>query len=193
MKNSYIAYILIAVIVVGTIGLYNSMVSKHQAVQEAWSNIESTQQRRYDLIPNLVNTVKGYASHEKQTFQAVVEARAKAMNTSINVDLNDPKTMEKLVQMQGDLAGALSKLIAIAEAYPDLKASQNFLDLQSQLEGTENRINVARTRYNNAVKVFNSSILKFPGNIINNILGGFEKFEFFKAATGAQLTPEVKF
>ena len=193
MKKSYIVYILIAVIAVGTIGLYNSMVSKHQAVQESWANIESTLQRRYDLIPNLVNTVKGYASHEKQTFQAVVNARANAMKTTVNVDLNDPKTMQKLVQMQGDLAGSLSKLLAVAEAYPDLKASANFLDLQTQLEGTENRINVARTRYNNSVKVFNSAILKFPGNMINNLLGGFEKFEFFKSVEQAKTTPEVKF
>lgn len=196
MKKSYIAIGIAAVIgimIITMISIYNGLVTKHQGVEEGWANIDSTLQRRYDLIPNLVNTVKGYAKHEKETLQGVVKARAKALNTNINIDLTDPKAMESIMKMQGSLEGALGKIMAIAESYPDLKASQNFLDLQSQLEGTENRINVARTRYNNKVKIFNSSIMKFPTNIINNMMLGFEKFQYFKAAPQAQNVPKVEF
>jgi LemA protein len=169
------------------------MISKHQSVEEAFSNIQTTLQRRYDLIPNLVNTVKGYAKHEKETLSAVIEARAKAMNTIINVDINDPQTLQKIANMQGTLEGALSKLMAVAEAYPDLKASQNFINLQSQLEGTENRINVARTRYNKVAKEFNTIILKFPGNLVNNLIAGFDKAQYFKASEQAQQNVKVQF
>lgn len=194
MKKSYIIVgAIVAVMIIAMVSMYNGIVTKHQGVEESWANIETTLQRRYDLIPNLVNTVKGYATHEKETLQGVVEARAKALNTNINVDLTDPKAMESIMQMQGSLEGVLGKLMAIAESYPDLKASQNFLDLQSQLEGTENRINVARTRYNANVKEFNSKIMRFPTNIVNNIFLNFEKFQYFKAVTQAQNAPKVEF
>ena len=196
MKKSYLAISIAAVIVVSIIGIitiYNGLVSKHQAVEEAWANIETTLQRRYDLIPNLVSTVKGYAKHEKETLQSVVEARAKALNTNVNIDLTDPKAMATIIKMQGTLEGALGKIMAISERYPDLKASQNFLDLQSQLEGTENRINVARTRYNAKVKDFNTKVMMFPTNIINNILLGFEKFQYFKSTAKAKYAPKVEF
>lgn len=193
MKKLYITIAIITLILIGIVTMYNRMVSKHQSVLEAWSNVESTLQRRYDLIPNLVSTVKGYANHEKETFQAVTEARSSALQTILNVDLTNPATMEKMVQMQGNLAGALSKLIAVAEAYPDLKASKSFLELQSQLEGTENRINVARTRYNSAAKTFNTGIRMFPANIINKTLGGFATFNYFESVKDAETVPQVQF
>ncbi len=193
MKKMLIGLGVVAALVVGVISIYNSIVKKEQGVKESWANVETTLQRRYDLIPNLVNTVKGYAAHEKETLQSVVTARSEAMKTTVNVDLTDPATMEKLVSMQGDLEGALGKLLAVAEAYPDLKASQNFLDLQSQLEGTENRINVARTRYNEAVKTFNTAILLFPTNIVNNMMLGYKEYQYFKANQAAATAPTVKF
>lgn len=193
MKKSYIVYGAIAIVIVAMISMYNGLVSKHQSVEEAWANVESSLQRRYDLIPNLVNTVKGYAKHEQNTLQGVVEARAKALSTSVNIDLTNEQAMAQMMKMQGSLEGALSKIMAITEAYPDLKASQNFLDLQSQLEGTENRINVARTRYNAQVKEFNTKLMTFPTNIVNNILANFEKFQYFKSVEQAQVAPKVEF
>lgn len=173
---------------------YNQIQKNEESVFSAWADVEATYQRRADLIPNLVETVKAYAAHEKETLQSVTEARASVGRTQINTgDLADPAALQKFQQAQGALSGALSRLLVVAERYPDLKANQNFLDLQHQLEGTENRINVARQRYNQAVQIFNSSIRTFPNNLTNNFLLHLERKEPFKAAAGAEQAPQVKF
>ena len=173
---------------------YNVMQSKEESVFKAWGNVESNLQRRADLIPNLVEVVKGYASHEKETLEAVIEARSKA--TSVNLtpgDLSNAQAMEQFRQAQGGLSSALARLMVVVERYPDLKANQNFLDLQNQLEGTENRINIARQRYNEAVEDFNYSIRKFPNSLTNSLLLHLERKEYFKAEEGATAAPKVKF
>ena len=173
---------------------YNTMQQQEEAVQKAWGDVESTLQRRSDLIPNLVSVVKGYAAHEKETLQAVVEARAKA--TSVNLtakDLGNPQAMQRLQEAQGQLSSALSRLMVVVERYPDLKANQNFLDLQSQLEGTENRINVARQRYNAAVESFNYAIRKFPNSLTNKFMLHLERKAYFKADAAATAVPKVDF
>lgn len=173
---------------------YNQIQKNEEGVFAAWADVEATYQRRADLIPNLVETVKAYAAHEQETLMAVTEARASVGKTQINTgDLADPAAMEKYQQAQGALSGALSRLLVVAERYPDLKANQNFLDLQNQLEGTENRINVARQRYNKAVQTFNSSIRTFPNNLTNKYLLNLERKEPFKADAGAEKAPQVKF
>ena len=173
---------------------YNMLQQQEEAVFKAWGDVESNLQRRADLIPNLVQTVKGYASHEKETLEAVVEARAKATQVQISAnDLSNAQAMQRLSEAQGQLSAALSRLLLVVERYPDLKASQNFLSLQDQLEGTENRINVARQRYNEAVEIFNSSIRKFPYNLTNSLLLNLERKEYFKAQPSAQAVPEVNF
>jgi LemA protein len=173
---------------------YNTMQANEEAVIAAWGNVESSYQRRADLIPNLVEVVKGYAKHEADTLKAVTEARAKvgSMQVTKNV-LNDPATMNKFQQAQGELSGALSRLMVVVERYPDLKANQNFMDLQKQLEGTENRINVARERYNQAVQVFNTSIRTFPNSLTNSLLLHLQRKEAFKAEEGAKSAPKVQF
>ncbi len=173
---------------------YNKLQVMEEGVFKAWGDIESNLQRRADLIPNLVATVKGYASHEKETLQAVIEARAKATSVQLSPkDLGNAQAMQKMQQAQGGLSSALSRLMVVVERYPDLKANQNFIDLQNQLEGTENRINVARQRYNAAVEQFNSAIRKFPNSITNSLMLHLERKEYFKAESGAQKAPEVKF
>ncbi len=173
---------------------YNALQTKEEGVFKAWADIESSLQRRADLIPNLVETVKGYATHEKDTLTAVITARSKATSVQITPkDLSNPAAMQQLQEAQGNLTSALSKLMVVVERYPDLKANQNFLDLQNQLEGTENRINVARQRYNQAVEVFNASIRKFPESLTNSFLLHLERKEYFKAAPQAQEAPKVKF
>ena len=173
---------------------YNQMQKNEEAVFASWADVEATYQRRADLIPNLVETVKAYASHERETLQAVTEARARVGQTSLTAkDLDNPAALEKFQSAQGQLSGALSRLLLVVERYPDLKADQNFRDLQHQLEGTENRINVARQRYNDAVRVFNSSIRTFPNNLTNNFLLHLERKEPFKAQEGAEQAPKVKF
>ncbi|MBN1533848.1 MAG: LemA family protein [Spirochaetes bacterium] len=173
---------------------YNTMQENEEAVLAAWGDVESAYQRRNDLIPNLVETVKGYAKHEADTLTAVTEARAKVGSIQAGKDiLNDPANFAKFQQAQGELSGALSRLMVVVERYPDLKANQNFMDLQNQLEGTENRINVARVRYNEAVKVFNTSIRIFPNNLTNSIFLKLERREPFKAEEGAKTAPKVKF
>ncbi len=171
---------------------YNTIVEQEMAAEQAWAEVENQYQRRMDLIPNLVNTVKGYTSHESETLQKVVEARAKA--TSINIDPAnlDEATLEQFQQVQGELSSALKSLLAVTEAYPDLKANQNFMDLQAQLEGTENRVTTARGRYTQAVATFNTTIKKFPTNIYAGWFG-FEKKPQFKAEAGASQAPEVQF
>jgi len=173
---------------------YNQIQQNEEAVFAAWADVEATYQRRADLIPNLVETVKAYAEHERETLQAVTEARAKVGQMNIAAkDLDNPATLEKFQAAQGELSGALSRLLVVAERYPDLKANQNFLDLQHQLEGTENRINVARQRYNAAVQTFNSSIRTFPNSLTNKFLLKLERKEPFKAQAGTEQAPQVKF
>lgn len=171
---------------------YNSIVEQQGTVDQSWAEVENQYQRRLDLIPNLVNTVKGYATHESQTLENVTKARAAA--TSINIDpsnLNE-ESLARFQQVQGELSSALKSLLAVTEAYPDLKANENFRDLQAQLEGTENRIATARSRYTDAVNTYNVTIKKFPTNIYASWFGFTPKPQF-KAETGAERAPEVKF
>lgn len=187
------AAILFALLLLSGCG-YNSLQQKEEAVFKAWSDIESTLQRRGDLIPNLVEVVKGYAKHEKETLEAVIQARSKASSVQLTPEaLSDPAKMQQFQAAQGGLTSALSRLMVVVEQYPDLKANQNFLDLQTQLEGTENRINVARQRYNETVEVFNASIRKFPESLTNKILLHLERKEYFKADEAAKEVPKVKF
>jgi LemA protein len=173
---------------------YNTIQGNEEAVKAAWGDVESAYQRRNDLVPNLVETVKGYAKFERETLIAVTEARAKVGTIQMSKDLlDDPKAFAEFQSAQGAMSSALSRLLVTVEQYPDLKANQNFLDLQHQLEGTENRINVARTRYNKTVEVFNTSIRIFPNNLTNSILLHLKPREPFKAEPGAEKAPQVKF
>jgi len=194
VKNSVrLMILLLALILISGCG-YNTMQRNEETVFKAWGDVESNLQRRADLIPNLVETVKGYASHERETLEAVVEARAKATSVQLSTeDLSSAEAMGRLSQMQGGLSSALARLMVVVERYPDLKANQNFLDLQNQLEGTENRINVARQRYNQAVEKFNFSIRKFPNSLTNSLLLNLERKEYFKAEEGATAVPSVTF
>lgn len=191
MKKSAIVGIVIAVLLlIGVsrgVSTYNSLMEQEVSVDAQWAQVENVYQRRLDLIPNLVNTVKGYAAHESETLQAVVEARAKATQTNVTSD-----NMGQFQENQAALSSALSKLMVVVEKYPDLKANQNFLELQSQLEGTENRISTERRRYNEVCKTFNVSIRQFPRSIFAN-MAGLEKKEFFEADKAAATAPEVKF
>jgi len=173
---------------------YNTMQTNEEAVKAAWGDVEATYQRRNDLIPNLVEVVKGYAKHERDTLTAVTEARAKVGTIQMSKDiLEDPQAFAKFQSAQAEMTSALSKLMVVVERYPDLKANQNFQDLQHQLEGTENRINVARTRYNKTVEVFNSSIRIFPNNLTNRLLLHLKLKEPFTAEPGAAKAPQVTF
>lgn len=194
MKRSL--YAILATMLLGLLSGcgYNTMQANEEAVTAAWGNVESAYQRRADLIPNLVEVVKGYATHEADTLKAVTEARAKVGSVQLGAGaFNDPAAFGKFQQSQGELSSALSRLMVVAERYPDLKANQNFLDLQKQLEGTENRINVARERYNAAVQVFNTSIRTFPNSLTNSLLLKLQRKEPFKAEEGAKTAPKVKF
>ena len=190
--------ILIAVVVVifliisNAISRYNSMVSMEEGVDAAWSQVENVYQRRADLIPNLVATVKGVAEFEKETFTAVTEARSKVGSINMEGITDNPQALQNFQQAQGQLSSALSRLMVVVEKYPDLKANQNFLDLQAQLEGTENRIAVERGRYNTAAQAYNTNIRKFPGSIYAGMFG-FEKKAYFEAETGAEKAPKVEF
>jgi LemA protein len=168
------------------------MVQQEEQVTTAWSQVENVYQRRADLIPNLVATVKGYASHERETLEGVVNARAKATQTTIDPTNMTPQAMEKFQQAQGELSQALGRLMVVVERYPDLKANQNFLELQSQLEGTENRITVERQKYNESARVFNTTIRMFPKNMIAGMFG-FERKIYFEAKEGADVAPVVEF
>jgi LemA protein len=168
------------------------MVTKDENVKAQWGNVENVYQRRLDLIPNLVNTVKGYANFEQQTLTQVIEARAKATSVNINPDKLDEQSLKQFQSAQGELSSALSRLMVVVERYPDLKANQNFLDLQAQLEGTENRIAVERRKFNEMVKDYNAYIRKFPKNIWASIFG-FEKKAYFEAEAGAEKAPKVDF
>ena len=173
---------------------YNTMQKNEEAVKAAWGDVEATYQRRNDLIPNLVEVVKAYAKHERETLTAVTEARAKVSSIQVSKDIiNDPKAFSQFQEAQAGMSSALARLMVVVERYPDLKANQNFQDLQHQLEGTENRINVARTRYNKAVEVFNTSIRIFPNSLTNSLLLHLTLKEPFKAEPGAAKVPQVKF
>jgi len=190
--KKYIIWIVLAILVLLGFTSYNGLVSKQESVNLAWGNVESDYQRRADLIPNLVNTVKGYANFEKETLTKVIEARASATQVKISADNLTPDNIAAYQQAQGALSSALGRLLAVAEAYPDLKANQNFLDLQAQLEGTENRINVSRQRFNESVNVYNTSRRTFPTVVFASLLGFGEK-GYFKADAGAEKAPEVTF
>lgn len=171
---------------------YNGFVNKEERVRSAWSNVETQYQRRADLIPNLVSTVKGYAEHESQTLNEVTEARTRA--TSINLSAEDltPERLAEYQQAQSAVRSALGRLIAVAENYPDLKANQNFLELQAQLEGTENRISVARQDFNRAAETYNRAVRRFPANLVAGLFG-FERKPYFEASEGAESVPQVAF
>lgn len=173
---------------------YNQIQSNEEGVFAAWGDVEAAYQRRADLIPNLVETVKAYAAHEKETLTAVTEARAKVGTIQVGKDVaNNPELLKQFQENQGQLSSALSRLMLVVEKYPDLKANENFRGLQNQLEGTENRINVARVRYNGAVKTFNTSIRVFPSNLTNTMLLHLQRKEAFKADEGAKVAPKVQF
>lgn len=195
-KGLLIALVALAIIIlvpyVWVKGAYNGFVSSQETVSSAWADVESTYQRRMDLIPNLVETVKGYASHEKEVLTEVTEARSRVGQVKIDAANLTPQAIKTFQDSQQGLTGALSKLMVVAERYPDLKANQNFMDLQTQLEGTENRINVARTRFNDATKAYNTKIRQFPDNFIANSFG-FTARPYFEAQTGADTAPKVKF
>lgn len=173
-------------------GSFNNMVTKEEAVTSQWGNVENVYQRRLDLIPNLVNTVKGYAAHEQETFTKVIEARAKATQINVNPEKLDANSLKQFQAAQSELSSALSRLMVVVEQYPDLKANQNFLDLQAQLEGTENRIAVERRKFNEMAQDYNTYIRKFPKNIWASIFG-FEKKVYFEAEAGAEKAPKVDF
>ncbi len=191
-KSTIIILVIIAVVAIWGITGYNGLVNAEETVSNAWSNVESQYQRRADLVPNLVNTVKGYAAHEAQTLQAVTEARTRATQMNVNVENLTPEKLLEYQRAQGELGAALGRLLAITEAYPELKANENFLELQAQLEGTENRIAVARQNFNETVKEYNTSIRKFPRNLLAGMFG-FEKRPYFEAQEGAADAPQVNF
>ena len=197
MKKKSVTTIVIIVIVVLAIfiwvkNVYNSMVTKEESVTTAWSQVENVYQRRLDLIPNLVSTVKGYAAHESETLQAVVDARAQATQTKIDPSNLTPEEIAKFQEAQNQLGSSLGRLLMTVENYPDLKANENFLALQSQLEGTENRISVERMKYNEAARDYNTYIRRFPSNLFAGMFG-FESKGYFEAQEGAEVAPTVSF
>ena len=191
-KSTIILIAVIAIAAIWGISAYNGLVKMDESVNTAWSNVENQYQRRSDLIPNLVNTVKGYAQHEQSTLTAVLEARSKATQITVNADDLTPEKLKEYQAAQGQVTSALGKLLAITEAYPDLKANENFKELQAQLEGTENRISVERRNFNEIVGDYNTYIRKFPQNIVASIFG-FEKRAYFEAEAGSEKAPKVEF
>ena len=196
MKKSLIVLLaivgVIVVIAMSFMGAYNGLVQMDEQVNQAWAQVENVYQRRLDLIPNLVETVKGYAAHEKSTFIDVTEARAKAAGTISRDVITDPQKFQQFQDSQTALSSALSRLMVVVEKYPDLKANENFLSLQAQLEGTENRIAVERGRFNEAAQIFNTKIRQFPTNVIGGMFG-FKAKEYFKSDKGAAVAPKVVF
>lgn len=182
----------IVVLVLGTLSSYNGLISKEETVNTAWSNLQSQYQRRADLIPNLVNTVKGYTSHEHETLTKVVEARAKATSLMVNAEDLTPERAKQIQEAQSELSNLVGRLLMVQESYPELKASEQFSELQAQLEGTENRIAESRRAYNESAKEFNVSVRKFPTNIVAGIFG-FERKTQFEAQAGAEQAPTVNF
>lgn len=191
-KSNIIIIVAIAIVAIWAITGYNGLVSQDETVANSWANVEAAYQRRADLIPQLVNTVKGYANHEKSTLDAVVSARTKATQMTVSVDDLSEENIQKFQEAQGEVGTAIGRLLAITESYPELKANENFSELQAQLEGTENRINEVRKRYNDAVKTYNISVRRFPNNILAGMFG-FERKAEFKAEEGASKAPEVNF
>lgn len=193
-KNKGLIITIVVIVLVALWGIlsYNGLVGMDEKVSNQWANVETQYQRRSDLIPNLVNTVKGYAKHESQTLEEVMAARSQATQVKIDPSNCTPQQLAAYQKAQGDVTTALGKLLAITENYPDLKANQNFLELQSQLEGTENRINVARKDFNDSAKEYNTSLRRFPRNIIASMFG-FEKRNYFEAEAGAEKAPKVEF
>ena len=196
MKKSTIIWIVVAVVVIASFvwvkNVYNKLVSADENAQSMWSQVENVYQRRADLIPNLVATVKGYAAHESETLENVVAARAKATQVTVDPSNLTTEAVAKFNEAQGELSTALGRLLMIQENYPDLKANENFRDLQAQLEGTENRIATERMKFNQAVKDYNTNIRRFPANIIASAFG-FEKKGYFEAQAGAETAPKVEF
>ena len=196
MKKGLVTLIVLAVVAVALFGwvknTYNTLVVGDEGVQAAWSQVENVYQRRADLIPNLVATVKGYAEHESSTLEAVMEARAKATQITVDASKLTEEQIARYQAAQGDLSQALGRLLAVSEAYPDLKANENFRDLQTQLEGTENRITVERQKFNQTAQAYNTTLRSFPNNIVAGLFH-FEKKGYFKAAAGAETAPKVEF
>ncbi len=196
MKKNTVIWItvvaLVAIVAIWAVKVYNNLVVAEESVTTEWANVESQYQRRADLIPNLVATVKGYATHEQETLDAVVSARAKATQVTIDSENLTPEKLQEFQAAQGAVGSALGRLLAVAESYPDLKANQNFLDLQEQLEGTENRIQVARQKFNSTAQAYNTSIRRFPTNIVAGLFG-FDKKAYFEAEAGAEKAPQVAF
>ena len=196
MKKSTITLLIIGVVIlifaVGTLTTYNTLVSKDESVSTAWSNVQTQYQRRADLIPNLVSTVKGYAKHESSTLENVISARAKATQVTFDADNLTPEKIQQYQAAQGELSQALGRLLAVSENYPELKANENFSELQAQLEGTENRINESRRQYNEIVKDYNIKVRRFPSNIVAGLFG-FDKKTAFEAEAGAEKAPKVEF
>jgi len=196
MKKNTVIWItvvaIVAIVAIWAVKSYNNLVVAEESVTTEWANVESQYQRRADLIPNLVATVKGYAAHEQETLDAVVSARAKATQVTIDSENLTPEKLQEFQAAQGAVGSALGRLLAVAESYPDLKANQNFLDLQEQLEGTENRIQVARQKFNSTAQAYNTSIRRFPTNIVAGLFG-FDKKAYFEAEAGAEKAPKVEF
>ncbi len=192
MKKYLVPIVVIVLLGLWVMNSYNGIIGKEENVNEAWAKVESSYQRRSDLIGNLVNTVKGAADFEKSTLEAVINARSKA--TSINIDPSNitPEQLAQFNKAQSGLSSALSRLLVTVERYPELKANQNFLELQSQLEGTENRINVARDRFNESAKNYNTTVRKFPGSLVASIFG-FDAKAYYEAEAGSEKAPDVKF
>lgn len=191
-KSIWVIIGLVAILAFWGISAYNGMVTEDENVSKVWADVESQYQRRADLIPNIVATVKGYAEHEKGTFEAVVEARAKATSINLTVDDLNEENMKKFQEAQSQVSSALGRLIAVSENYPELKANEQFMELQAQLEGTENRINEARNKFNAAVKDYNLIVRRFPGNIMASIFG-FDQKAPFAAEASAEKAPTVQF
>lgn len=191
-KSTIIVIAIVAVVAVWAISAYNGLVNLDEGVANKWGDVETQYQRRADLIPNLVNTVKGYAAHEQETLEGVIAARSQATQIKVDSENLTPEKLAEYQEAQGQVTSALGKLLAITENYPDLKANQNFLELQAQLEGTENRINVARMNFNEATKKYNTAIRRFPKNILAGMFG-FEKRSYFESQDGAETAPQVQF
>lgn len=191
-KKNWILIAVVAVVAIWAVSAYNGLISKEEAVNEAWANVEAAYQHRMDVIPQLVNVVKAYADFEERTLKEVTEARTKATQVTINVDDLTDENLERYQKVQEELQGSLSRLMAISEAYPNLKANENFLQLQDRLEGTQNRITEVRKKFNETVKPYNVAVRKFPTNLLSGIFG-FTTKPMFKAQEGADMAPKVEF
>jgi len=191
-KNVIISLSVVVVVVIWVVAAYNGIISAEEKVSSRWGNVQNVYQRRADLIPNLVATVRGYAEHERATLEDLTNVRARATQITVHADNLTPEKLREFQRTQGELSAALGRLIAISENYPDLKASQNFLELQAQLEGTENRINVERRNFNEAAQKYNIKIRRFPTSVLAGLFG-FDKKPYFEAETGSEAAPQVQF